>query len=239
MKKLLSFLLAFAMLLCCAAAETAQSGYAGRWTCHSVEYNGQSIPMQQFGAYVTLLLNADGTYGMLNNGLHVSGTWTETESGLAISDADFGELPLSAGEDTITLSVMGRSLIFGRDLPLRANVAEAELVGTWVMTEVYGHGTAYTQEEAIGLTGFSASIELGEDLTGKTCRWSDTERVELVAQCTLTGELEGLGTQFNLIETTGSGEFVDRFTLFLLEDGRIELVDESDTALYFTKQMAE
>lgn len=235
MKRSLCALLALLILFCGAQAQTED---IGRWTCRSVEYNGQSMSMLEFGAYVTLVLHEDGTFAMLNNGLHMQGTWTETDAGLSISDAEFGSLPISRRNGELIMEVMGRNLCLAPDNAVRTDVAAEELAGKWLLTSVYANGITYSQEEATALMGQQVEICLDSAFSGTIRRWSETEEYLFNAAFS-AAEIGGIGTEFSIVESLDSGEVTGRFSAFLLEDGRLEILNAGDTALYFTKQAEE
>ncbi|MGI6217031.1 MAG: hypothetical protein ACOYIK_05390 [Coriobacteriales bacterium] len=120
-KKVLSLVLtvflacfAFGALAGCSSGSTSQ--YVGTWVADSADYGGQNYTMDDLGMtgsdLMTLELNSDGTCTLTSNAsstsASVDATWTETDSGITISD--------SYGDYSLDYDASTQNLIVGSDL---------------------------------------------------------------------------------------------------------------------------
>ena len=173
---------------------------------------------------------------MLNSGSAFTGTWEENEDGLSLTDTQMGALSAVQTDDRMVLELppVKLTLKMERDLPISHAADPQDLVGTWNLSSIYAHGVVYSQEEAYELIGSHYELAIDETLSGKVRHWSDTKDESWFITFTVR-ETEGIGTMFDAHDYLANGTILGYYSAFMLEDGRIEMHDESDSILYFTK----
>lgn len=252
MKKLLSLLLALAMLLgCMAFAEDVD--YTGVWVLTGAETSGitmgpTTLALMGMGG-VTLTIQADGTVVLSMLGMDDTGTWALTEGGILMNDGTVDQL--LTYQDGILYMVQGDEvMMFTREgaapavedtlsaAVVLANVDPSAFEGQWLLTTATVFGIEMTAEEL----GVYMALELAE---GQCLYTATDENGELVSEAlTYTvEEAEGIGTVLTVLqpdETTG--EMMEALALNMLEDGRLYLVMDIDgltLEYFFTRQVEE
>ncbi len=148
MRKLLSVVLALALLLACAALPAAAEGasYAGEWYLVEMGMNGMSMAPGDVGMSMTLTLNEDGTGRFLT----VQGgeektdevTWEAVEGGINVTqsgdtrlfeDVD-GRLKAAIGESTL---ILGREAPAAMVIPSKVTAESLDVFqGKWQLTKM-------------------------------------------------------------------------------------------------------
>ena len=139
MKKLLSLVLALAML-CCMVSALADD--AGVWYLNSMVLDGTTYNPADMGMTITLTLNADGTGSMDSNGEVSELTWTSDDTAVTLV-MDGEETVLARQDIGLVIDDEGVSMVFGTEAPVAMNlgetVAAADLSafnGTWSCTNI-------------------------------------------------------------------------------------------------------
>ena len=172
MKKLLSLLLALAMLLGLTAFAEATVDYTGVWTLNRVETPGMTMDMSmlaQLGMNMTITINEDGTMVMTTLGVDENGTWAVTGTGISIADEE-ETIELTYEQDMLRMEDKEGTMLFARGeangqsaTPLQAdaNAASYDYVGAWVLNSVEVMGIAMDP----GMVGLGGDMMLYEDGT--------------------------------------------------------------------------
>ncbi len=157
MKKLISMLLALAMLLSCAAlGEAAVENYIGTWILMSVEMLGLPVDPAAMGLSAHMELYDDGTCLLEMNDESENGTWAVVEGGITTTDAAGKVDTYELKDGNLVMDEIGMKLIFVPYAPLRG-LTLADFNGVWDFSymEVYDY-RAMTQEfydpEELGTT---------------------------------------------------------------------------------------
>lgn len=250
MKKLLSMLLALAMLLGCVAFGEGVD-YTGTWVLTGAEASGVQMGpsmLEMIGMDMTMILNADGTVTLTMMGLEESGTWVATENGVAITDAT-ETLEAIYQNDMLLMEQAGALMMLTREGAAPAIAEEegpavlsgvdpAAFEGQWLLTTA----TVMGMEMSVDSLGVYMALVLSD---GSALFGTTDENGELVTEevsYTVT-EVEGAGTVCTIIgqdETTG--EVVEVLALNMLDDGRLLWSLDMDGMVveyYFTKQVEE
>ena len=139
MKKLVSLIIALAMLCLMVPAMAEETLPTGEWYLISVSAEGTQVDPAVFGMEMTLTLNEDGTCTMVSEETE-EGTWTFEGNTLTITDAN-SETVLTYEEGLLKLDVSDGYMIFSQEkaTPVELpNVVPAEsedaFLGNWVMT---------------------------------------------------------------------------------------------------------
>lgn len=173
MKKLLSLLLALAVMLgCTALAEAAAADYVGTWmltTLETAEATMDMTMLAQLGMDMTMTLNADGTMFTTTMGVKEEGTWVVTEQGIAITD-DEETIQIIYQDDALRIEEDGAAMLLTRkdasaqaDAGVQADpgAADYDYVGAWVLDAVEMFGLQVDPATA----GVSGDMALYEDGT--------------------------------------------------------------------------
>ncbi len=243
MKKLLSLLLALAMLLGCTAFAEGVD-YTGTWVLTGAEYEGVQMgpsALAAIGLDMTMVLAADGTLTLTTMGMEEAGTWVATETGIAITD-EAETLDVLYQNDMLVLEESGSLMMLTREGAAPAiaeatgpvalaGVAPEAFEGQWLMTHVSFMGMELTAEDM----GIYMALVLteGAGLLGTT-----DENGEAIAEnITYTiSEVEGVGTMIEIASAQAAEESV--LSLCMAEDGTLYL-EESGMFMFFTKQVEE
>lgn len=230
MKKLLTLLLALGMLLGCTAfAET--SDYVGIWALTSVESLGITLDPAALGLDAVMTVNEDGTCVQESLGETMACTWTETETGIVVNDAE-GDLEYYTYADgVLTLEQDGIKMVFEPSaLPLE-NQTLADFSGDWELDYVEYLGSYLSAEEA----GMTIKIHL-EDGKGRMEMVYADGSESYDAVCELE-ELEGFGTlvYFMLIDPATGEKDGSGMVLALYNDGSLVWLelDEDDNDIFY------
>lgn len=251
MKKLLSLLLALAMMLGCAAMAEAVD-YTGLWLLTGAESQGiQMGPtmLAMMGLDMRMELAADGSVTLTTNGEAEAGTWTVTENGVSISDAtetlvfvyQDGVLTTEQGGAKMMLTREGAAPAVdegGQGNAVLAGVDPLAFEGAWLLTGASFMGMNFTADDMGVYIAFV--LAGGEGVYGESNDEGGIDQYPITYAVT---EVEGEGTVLDLIY---AGEDVEEpvvlMSLHMLEDGRLEmkLVQEGmEIAYYFTLQVEE
>lgn len=248
MKKLLSLLLALAMLLGCVAFAEGVD-YTGTWVLTGAEASGMQMGPATLAMVgldsVTLVLNADGTMTMTMMGMEEAGTWKVVENGISVDGGTDVQI-FTYQDEVLTAASEDETMMFTREgaapaieeAPVAVSLANVDPVafeGEWVLTTASILGMEVSAEEIGGI--------LLLNLAAGQCECTTIEEgVEpYVEALTYTvAEVEGEGTVLTLSgvdETTG--ESVELMQLTMLEDGRLSALmdlEGLEVGYFFTRQ---
>ena len=232
MKKLLSLILALAMLLGCVAFAEGVD-YTGTWVVTGlvVEELGMKMgpnALQQAGMDATMTLNADGTAVLTFEGEAEDGAWVANENGVAITDASATTMNAVYQDEMLILEEAGQKMMFTREgaapaiaeeeaPTILANVDPKEFEGQWLLTKANLMGMDFPAESL----GLYMALMLSE---GSGVFAGTNENGELVAsEITYTvEEEEGVGTVMVVLVTNAeTGETAVLMTLNKLSDGTL------------------
>lgn len=250
MKKILSLLLALAMMLGCVAFAEGVD-YTGTWVLTGAEAEGVQMGpdmLAMLGMDMTMVVNADGTMVMSMMGYEEAGTWVATENGMAITDAvetveaiyQDGTLLLNQDGVTMMLTREGAApaLTAAAAPTALAGVDPAAFEGQWLLTTANFMGVEMSAETV----GVYMALVLSQ---GQALFATNDENGEIVTDqmSYVVTEVEGVGTVCTIVdqdETTG--ETMEVLALNLLDDGRLVWRMELEGLVmeyFFTKQVAE
>lgn len=244
MKKLLSVLLALAMLLGCVALAEGVD-YTGVWVLTGAESMGMQMgpsTLAAVGLDMTMTLNADGTMVVSTMGVEEAGTWAPTDSGIAMTDEE-ETIHVPYQDGVLMIEDQGTLLMFTREGAAPA-VAEAAgyaalagvpaeaFEGQWLMSSISMMGMDLPADQ-LGMYMALVLVE-GAGIVGT----NDTEDGSVVtAAVTYTvEEVANEGTVLSVYAVEDpEGEpmklyMADENTLFLTEEGAYML---------FTRQVEE
>lgn len=250
MKKILSLLLALAMMLgCFAFAEGVD--YTGTWVLTGAEASGVQMGpdmLAMLGMDMTMVLNADGSVALSMMGMEETGTWVATENGIAITDATetveaiYQDEKLLMNQDGVTMMLTreGAAPALNAEAAptVLAGVDPAAFEGSWLLTTASVMGMEMNVEDMGVYMGLVLSQ--GQALFATT----DENGGIVTEQISYTvNEVEGVGTVCTLVgQDQTTGEIVEVLALNLLNDGRLvwKLNMEGMVVEYFfTAQAAE
>lgn len=257
MKKLLSLLLALAMLLGCTAFAEGVD-YTGTWVLTGAEAEGVQMGpsmLAMIGLEQSMELSADGTLVMITvvpgeENLEESGTWVETETGIALVD-DVQTINAVYQNEMLVIyeEASGAVMMYTREgaAPavaeaagpvVMANVDPKAFEGQWMLSTVNMMGMTFSAEQIGAYMAFVLSEGVG--LYAETDE--NGEMVQLDVTYTVT-EVEGTGT---VLELLYSGEMAEEpvaiMSLNMLEDGSLYMgmdMEGMAIAYYFTQPAAE
>lgn len=230
MKKLLSLLLALAMLLGCTAFAEGVD-YTGTWVLTGIEAMGMQMgpnALQANSMDFTMTLNADGTAVLTAMGEAENGTWVLTETGISITDATEMTMNVVYQDEVLVVEESGQKMMFTRegaapaiaDAPaatILANVDPKEFEGQWLLTKTSMMGMEFPAESL----GVYMALVLSE---GSGIFGSTDDNGELVStEITYTvSEVEGVGTALDVVVTDAeTGESAVLMTLNMQSDGSL------------------
>lgn len=250
MKKILSLLLALAMMLGCVAFAEGVD-YVGTWVLTGAESDGVQMgpsTLAAIGMDMKVVVNADSTVTLSMMGMEEGGTWAATENGIAITDStETVELPYQ--NEMLLMDQSGVTMMLTREGAAPA-IAEAEgptalagvdpvaFEGQWLLTTANFMGVEMSAETV----GVYMALVLSQ---GQALFATNDENGEIVTDqmSYVVTEVEGVGTVCSIAdqdETTG--ETMEVLALNLLDDGRLVWRMELEGMVmeyYFTKQVAE
>ncbi|MBE5804623.1 MAG: hypothetical protein E7316_08950 [Clostridiales bacterium] len=142
MKKIVAVLLALALCMSVALAETV--AVTGTWYLNQVSVDGTSMAPAALGMEMTMTLNEDNTASMDAMGEVVEGTWAmEGESVVITFEGD--PLAFTLVEGNLTAELSGATMTFGKERTeveiftageAKADAVMADYNGTWNATLV-------------------------------------------------------------------------------------------------------
>ena len=250
MKKILSLLLALAMMLGCVAFAEGVD-YVGTWVLTGAESDGVQMgptTLAAVGMDMKVVVNADGTVVLSMMGMEEGGTWAATENGIAITDsAETVEivyqnemLLMDQSGVTMMLTREGAApaIVEAEGPTALAGVDPAAFEGQWLLTTANFMGVEMSAETV----GVYMALVLSQ---GQALFATNDENGEIVTDqmSYVVTEVEGVGTVCSIAdqdETTG--ETMEVLALNLLDDGRLVWRMELEGMVmeyYFTKQVAE
>lgn len=252
MKKLLSLLLALAMLLGCTAFAEGVD-YTGTWVLTGAEAQGMQMGpsmLAMIGLNQSMTLNADGTLVMItevpgSERLEEAGTWTVTETGIALVD-DVQTLEAVYQNEMLVINeeASGAVMMFTREgaapavaeaaEPVaQANVDAKEFEGQWLLTGVSMMGMNFSAEEFGMYMAFVLSE--GKGIMG-TNESEDGSIVTMEIVYTVEEE-EGVGTALSILPVLEEGaEEEEPMVLYLSQMGEL-FVNEEGVSMVFEKQV--
>lgn len=240
MKKLLSVLLALAMLLsCCAFAEAID--YTGTWVLTGAEAGGVTMgpdTLALFGLETTVVFNADGTMTMSAMDVTETGTWEATETGVRMIDPEEtieavyndGVLSFEAAGSVMMLTREGAAPAIAEAAAVAAltAVAPEAFEGQWLLTSASVFGVELTAEDLGMYMAFV--LQGGAGIYGTTDE---------------AGELISLPVTYTLTESE-AGTFIaivvedDPAPLMLyMADENTLYAEEEGVYMYFTRVVEE
>lgn len=247
MKKLISLLLALAMMLGCIAFAEGVN-YTGTWVLTGIEADGIQMGMSMLsmmGMDMTLILNEDGTLVLTSMGIDENGTWAVTENGIAITD-DTETLEVAYQDEILAMDEGGTLMMFTREGAAPAvveatgpvacaNVPAEAFEGQWLLTRLDMLGLTLPAEDFDMYMAFVLSDGAGIYGTNDTVDGSIvTENVTYEL-----AEVEGVGTVLT-VSFVEVAEGVEEEPLVLKMSDAGELyVEEAGIYMYFTKQIEE
>lgn len=252
MKKLLSLLLALAMLLgYMAFAEDVD--YTGVWVLTGAETSGITMGPTTLALMgmdsVTMTIQADGTVVLSMLGMDDAGTWGLTEGGILMNDGTVDQLVtyqdeilyMVQGDEVMMFTREGAAPAIDDTLPavvVLANVEPAAFEGKWLLTSATVFGIEMAAEEL----GVYMALELAEG----QCLFTGTDETGSLTSEELTytvEEAEGVGTVMTVGQVDeATGEMAEVMSLNLLEDGRLYMpmdVEGLTVEYFFTRQVEE
>lgn len=230
MKKLLSLLLALAMMLGCAALAEGVD-YTGVWVLTGIEAEGVQMGsdmLTMLGMSMTATLNEDGTAVLMMNEEAENGTWTLTETGVAIADATGVSMDVLYQDEMMIIAQDGMKLMLTREgaapavaakeaATVLAGVDPVAFEGDWVLTSANFLGMDMPAE-AMGLY-----MELV--LAGGSCTFVTTEEegeVLSIPASYAVNEVEGVGTVMSVkMVDEESGQEEELLALTMMSDGTL------------------
>ena len=250
MKKILSLLLALAMMLGCVAFAEGVD-YVGTWVLTGAESDGVQMgptTLAAVGMDMKVVVNADGTVVLSMMGMEEGGTWAATENGIAITDSA-ETVEIAYQNEMLLMNQSGVTMMLTREGAAPA-IAEAEgptalagvdpvaFEGQWLLTTANFMGVEMSAETV----GVYMALVLSQ---GQALFATNDENGEIVTDqmSYVVTEVEGVGTVCSIAdqdETTG--ETMEVLALNLLDDGRLVWRMELEGMVmeyYFTKQVAE
>ena len=250
MKKILSLLLALAMMLGCVAFAEGVD-YVGTWVLTGAETDGVQMgpsTLAAVGMDMKVVVNADGTVTLSMMGMEEGGTWAATENGIAITDST-ETVEIAYQNEMLLMDQSGVTMMLTREGAAPA-IVEAEgptalagvdpvaFEGQWLLTTANFMGVEMSAETV----GVYMALVLSQ---GQALFATNDENGEIVTDqmSYVVTEVEGVGTVCSIAdqdETTG--ETMEVLALNLLDDGRLVWRMELEGMVmeyYFTKQVAE
>ena len=250
MKKILSLLLALAMMLGCVAFAEGVD-YVGTWVLTGAESDGVQMgpsTLAAIGMDMKVVVNADGTVTLSMMGMEEGGTWAATENGIAITDST-ETVEIAYQNEMLLMNQSGVTMMLTREGAAPA-IVEAEgptalagvdpvaFEGQWLLTTANFMGVEMSAETV----GVYMALVLSQ---GQALFATNDENGEIVTDqmSYVVTEVEGVGTVCTIVdqdETTG--ETMEVLALNLLDDGRLVWRMELEGMVmeyYFTKQVAE
>lgn len=247
MKKLLSLLLALAMLLGCTAFAEGVD-YTGTWVLTGGEAEGVQMgptTLALVGLDMKFVLTADGNLTLYSMGVEETATWVATENGIAITDTD-GTMEVLYQNEMLVLDQGNVVLMLTREGAepavaeatgpvAQAGVPAEAFEGQWLMYSVNMMGMEITAEQVGMYMAFV--LTNGAGIMG-TNEGEDGSIVTDAVVYTVT-EVEGVGTVLAISPAeVPEGEEAEALELCMAEDGTLFL-EEEGAYMIFVKQVEE
>lgn len=246
MKKLLSLILALAMLLSCVAFAEGVD-YTGTWVLTGAEADGiQMGPsmLAMVGLDMTMTLNVDGSMTMATMGMEEAGTWAATATGIAINDDGVDPLEVVFQNEILVMEDEGATLMFTREgaAPAvadstgpvaQANVDPEAFEGQWLLTKVSLMGMDMPADQMGMYMAFVLAD--GAGIVGD----NDTEdgSIQTANVVYTVAETEN-GTALSVVPEGAENPEEEALVLFLSEEGYL-FVSEEGVSMVFEKQAEE
>lgn len=246
MKKLLSLLLALAMMLGCVAfAESVD--YTGTWVLTGVEIPGVSMGpsmLAMSGMEITMTLNADGTAVLTAAGEEEVGNWTATETGVSLTDASGVTDALVYQDEMLVMEQDGARMMFTREGAAPAIVEDAEPVaqanvdpasfeGQWLLSKVSMMGMNFSAEDL----GMYMAFVLSEGKGIMGTNESEDGSIVTAEVVYAVAEAEGIGTALTIVPVLEEGaEDEEPLVLFMSQNGEL-FVSQDGASMIFVKQV--
>ena len=250
MKKILSLLLALAMMLGCVAFAEGVD-YVGTWVLTGAESDGVQMgpsTLAAVGMDMKVVVNADGTVTLSMMGMEESGTWAATENGIAITDST-ETVEIAYQNEMLLMDQSGVTMMLTREGAATA-IVEAEgptalagvdpvaFEGQWLLTTANVMGMEMPVD-GLGLY-MALVLSQGDALFATT---DDNGEIVTEQVSYTVAEVDGMGTVCTIIgQDSATGEIVEVLDLKMLSDGRLNWSLDMDGLIveyYFTKQVAE
>lgn len=244
MKKLLSVLLALAMLLGCTAFAEGVD-YVGLWTMTGMEAEGVTMDPLMLGLEMTMTLDADGTCTLTALGTSETGTWAATETGIAVTDEEGVVDAFVLIDGALVAEQDGAKVIFtygeavaSEGPAVLSGVPMEAFEGQWMLTSVSMFGINMSAEDIGAYMAFVLSDGAG-----------------IYAETGDDGELLQLDVTYNVIEGLGAGTVLELIytdetitepivllSMNMLEDGSLYAAEDMDglvVEFYFAHPVEE
>lgn len=238
MKKLISLLLTFMLLLGCTALAQEAVNYTGYWVMTGVEVNGAPVDPSALGLSAYMELYEDGSCLLVMMDEVQEGSWAATEYGIETTDAEGIVDPFTYVNGALVIENEGNKLIFTQGaytVPLTGLTA-ADFNGDWEFVYAEVLGEVYDAAEL----GMAISLHL-EDGKGHMVMSFPDGAEEYDAVCEVK-EIEGFGTAMYFLILDEAGQ-PDGSGLMLMMYDNGELVwyevDEDNTELFYCFVSAE
>lgn len=250
MKKILSLLLALAMMLGCVAFAEGVD-YVGTWVLTGAESDGVQMgpsTLAAIGMDMKVVVNADGTVTLSMMGMEEGGTWAATEKGIAITDST-ETVEIAYQNEMLLMDQSGVTMMLTREGAAPA-IVEAEgatalagvdpvaFEGQWLLTTANVMGMEMPVD-GLGLY-MALVLSQGDALFATT---DDNGEIVTEQVSYTVAEVDGVGTVCTIIgQDSTTGEIVEVLDLKMLSDGRLNWSLDMDGLIveyYFTKQVAE
>lgn len=253
MKKLLSLVLALAMLLGCAAFAEGVD-YTGTWVLTGAEAQGVQMGpsmLALIGLEQSMDIKADGTLVMItvvpgSENLEEAGTWVVTETGIALVD-DVQTIEVVYQDEMLVIyeEASGATMMYTREgaapaiaeatgSVAQANVDPEAFEGQWLMTKISMMGMDLLADQM----GMYMALVLadGVGIVGD----NDTEDGSIQIQDVVytVEEIEGLGTVIAIAPAAEDATEEDVIFLCMAEEGYLFL-EEEGAYMVFERQAEE
>ena len=166
MKKILSLLLALAMMLGCVAFAEGVD-YVGTWVLTGAETDGVQMgptTLAAVGMDMKVVVNADGTVVLSMMGMEEGGTWAATENGIAITDST----------ETVEIAYQNEMLLMnqsGVTMMLTREGAAPAIVEAEGPTALAGVDPVAFEGQWLLTTANFMGVEMSAETVGEKC-WS-------------------------------------------------------------------
>ena len=233
MKKLVSVLLAVAMLLCCCGA--LAEDYVGLWTLDTIESGELVLPASTLGMTFTIDLVADGTANLDAMGEKEVGTWTAIAGGINLTDASGTNMDMLLVDGKLVMSQDGMKMVFARvgedSAPAAAAVAAdltaATLPGHWALTSASAEGLTLPT----AMLGMTMEFTLNADGTGNYKQDVQGQKLETAIGYRAEGTDPMVVTLF-----VSAGDLSQDILALTEMDGKLSVTADNGVILFFELQ---
>lgn len=244
MKKLLSLLLALAMMLGCAVLAEGVD-YTGVWVLTGAEAEGMQMGpdmLAMFGMSMTVTLNEDGTAVLMMNEEAETGTWTMTETGVAISDATGVSMDALYQDEMMIIAQDGMKLMLTREGAAPAVAAkEAAAVLTGVDPVAFEGNWVLTSANFLGMDMPAEAMGLYMELafaggSGTFVTTEEEGETLSIPVSYVVNEVEGVGTVMSVkMVDEESGQEEELLALTMMSDGTLGYaIEEEGLSISYT-----